>query len=74
MVCVSYDGFDETEDIVFPDMLTETERIEKYIREQFNGYIRAAYICSLGSSFVGLLVQLRNIHIDHAILGSSDLD
>ena len=74
IVCVSYDGFDETEDTIFPDMLTETERIERYIREQFNGYIRAAYGCSLGGSFVGLLVQRRNIHIDHAILGSSDLD
>lgn len=29
VVCVSYDGFDETEDTVFPDMLTETEKIEK---------------------------------------------
>ena len=31
-VCVSYDGFDETEDTVFPDMLTETEKIENYIQ------------------------------------------
>ena len=74
VVCVSYDGFDETEDTIFKDMLTETEKIEQYIRAQFNGYICAAYGCSLGGSFVGLLVQRRNIHIDHAILGSSDLD
>ena len=74
VVCVSYDGFDETEDSVFPDMLTETEKIEAYIQEHFGGTIRAAYGCSLGGSFVGLLVQRKNIHIDHAILGSSDLD
>ena len=74
VVCVSYDGFDETEDTVFPDMLTETEKIEKYIRENHGSHIRAAYGCSLGGSFVGLLVQRKNIHIDHAILGSSDLD
>lgn len=74
MVCVSYDGFDETEDTIFPDMLTETERIEAYIREYHGGQICAAYGCSLGGSFVGLLVQRRNIHIDHAILGSADLD
>ena len=74
VVCASYDGFDETENTIFPDMLTETEKIERYIREQFNGYIRAAYGCSLGGSFVGLLVQRRNIHINQAILGSSDLD
>ena len=74
VVCVSYDGFDDTEDTVFPDMLTETEKIEAYIQKHFGGTIRAAYGCSLGGSFVGLLVQRKNIHIDHAILGSSDLD
>ncbi len=74
LLCVSYDGFDETENTVFPDMLTETEKIEKYIREHFGGNIHAAYGCSLGGSFVGLLLQRENIHINHAILGSSNLD
>lgn len=74
VVCVSYDGFDEAEDTVFPDMLTETEKIEDYIQCHFGGHIRAAYGCSLGGSFVGLLVQRGNVHIDRAILGSSDLD
>ncbi|MCM1092060.1 MAG: alpha/beta hydrolase [Butyrivibrio sp.] len=74
VVCVSYDGFDETEDTVFPDMLTETEKIEGYVRENYGGRIHAAYGCSMGGSFVGLLVQRGNIHISHAILGSSDMD
>lgn len=74
VVCVSYDGFDETEDTVFPDMLTETEKIEQYITKRFEGYIHAAYGCSLGGSFVGLLIQRGKIRIDHGILGSSDLD
>lgn len=56
VVCVSYDGFDETERSVFPDMLTETEKIERYINECFGGKICAAYGCSMGGSFVGLLV------------------
>ena len=74
VVCTSYDGFDDTENTVFPDMLTETEKIEQYIKVNFGGRICAAYGCSLGGSFVGLLVQRGNVHIDHAILGSSDLD
>lgn len=74
VVCVSYDGFDEAEDTIFSDMLTEAEKIEDYIKTHFSGHIRAAYGCSLGGSFVGLLVQRQSIHIDHAILGSSDLD
>lgn len=74
VVCVSYDGFDETEDTVFPDMLTETKKIEQYIQKNFDGHICAVYGCSLGGSFVGLLVQRRKIHINHGIFGSSDLD
>lgn len=74
VVCASYDGFDETEPTVFPDMRAETEKLEAYIQERFGGRIRAAYGCSLGGSFVGLLVQRRRVHIDHGILGSSDLD
>lgn len=74
LVCVSYDGFDETERTVFPDMLTETAKIEEYIRKNFNGHIFGAYGCSLGGSFVGLLIQRKRVHIDHGILGSSDLD
>ena len=74
VVCVSYDGFDETEKTIFSDMVTETEKIENYIKENYGGKTHAAYGCSLGGSFVGLLVQRRNVHISHAILGSSDLD
>ena len=74
VLCVSYDGFDETETTEFPTMIGETEKIEAYIRENCGGHIRAAYGCSLGGSFVGLLAARRNIHMDYGILGSSDLD
>lgn len=74
VLCVSYDGFDETERTGFPTMLEETEKIEAYIREHCGGRIRAAYGCSLGGSFVGLLAARRKIHMDFGILGSSDLD
>ena len=74
VLCVSYDGFDETEPAEFPTMIEETEKIEAYIREHCGGHIRAAYGCSLGGSFVGLLAARRNIRMDYGILGSSDLD
>lgn len=74
-VCVSYDGFDENEpDAVFPSMLAETEKIESYIKAKFGGRIFAAYGCSLGGSFVGLLIGREKVHIDHGFIGSSDLD
>lgn len=74
VLCVSYDGFDETEQTEFPTIIKETEKIEAYIKEHCGGHIRAAYGCSLGGSFVGLLAARQNIHMDYGILGSSDLD
>ena len=74
VLCVSYDGFDETENTEFPTMLEETEKIEAYIKAHCGGHIRAAYGCSLGGSFVGLLAARQKIHMDYGILGSSDLD
>lgn len=74
VLCVSYDGFDEMERTEFSTMLEETEKIEAYIRERCGGHIRAAYGCSLGGSFVGLLAARQNIRMDYGILGSTDLD
>ena len=74
VLCVSYDGFDETESTEFPTMLEETEQLEAYVQEHCGGRIRGAYGCSLGGSFVGLLAARQNIHMDYGILGSSDLD
>ena len=61
VLCVSYDGFDETEDSEFISMQEETEKIEAYIQNNFGGYIQAAYGCSLGGSFVGLLAARQKI-------------
>ncbi len=74
VLCVSYDGFDETERTEFPTMIEETEKIEDYIQKHCGGHIRTAYGCSLGGSFVGLLAARERIHMDYGILGSSDLD
>lgn len=74
VLCVSYDGFDETERTEFPTMIDETEKIENYIQKHCGGHIRAAYGCSLGGSFVGLLAARKRIRMDYGILGSSDLD
>lgn len=71
VLCVSYDGFDETEDTEFPGMLEETEKIETYIKENCGGHIRAAYGCSLGGSFMGLLAArlMDRIDYDFSALG-----
>ena len=73
LVCVNYDGFDGS-DLIFPDMITVTEKIEQYIIENYGGRIDGAIGSSLGSSFVGQLIQRQNVHLDHGIFGSPDLD
>ena len=73
LVCVNYDGFDGS-DMIFTSVLDVTEKIEKYIIEHFEGRIDGAIGSSLGSTFVGQLIQRQNVHIDHGIFGSPDLD
>ena len=73
VICVNYDGFGDSS-LIFPDMLTVTEKIERYIRKHFDGRIDGAIGSSLGGSFVGQLIQRKNIHMDHGIFGSPDLD
>ena len=73
LICVNYDGFDGS-DTIFPDMITVTEKIERYIKDNHNGRLDGALGSSLGSSFVGQLIQRRNVHLDHGIFGSPDLD
>ncbi len=73
LICVNYDGFDG-KGTIFPDMITVTEKIEKYIQENHGGRLDGAIGSSLGSSFVGQLIQRENIHMDHGIFGSPDLD
>ena len=74
VLCVSYDGFDETERTEFPGMLEEAEKLEAYIQENCGGHLHGAYGCLLGGSFVGLLAARGNIRMDYGMLGSSDLD
>lgn len=73
LICVNYDGFDGS-DLIFPDMITVTEKIESYILENYNGKIDGAIGSSLGSTFVGQLIQREKVHLDHGIFGSPDLD
>lgn len=73
-VTVSYDGFDPNEKTEFYSMEDECEKIEQEIKKKYCGRIKAAYGCSLGGSFVSLLIQRKRIHIEHGIIGSSDMD
>jgi len=53
-------------------MLTKTKKIECYINERFGGKVHAAYGCSMGGSFTGLLYDSVIIMILDAALGWID--
>ncbi len=55
-------------------MLEETAKIEDYLKVNCGGHIRAAYGCSLGGSFVGLLAARGTSAWISVFLGGSDLD
>ena len=74
VLCVSYDGFDETEHSAFVSMQDEAEKIEDCIKENLNGEIRAVYGCSLGGTLAAMLAERGNVRIRHAVIGSSDFD
>ena len=59
---------------ILPVMIAVTEKIERYILENHGGRIDGALGSSLGSSFVGQLIQRENIYMDHGIFGGPDLD
>lgn len=74
LICVNYDGFDGDDSKPFTDMITVTKKIEEYVISKHGGKVDGAYGSSLGGSFVGLLIERKNIHINHGFIGSSDLD
>ena len=73
VIAVNYDGFDGT-GTEFTTMIEQAEKIEDYMIKEHGGHVDITYGSSLGGSFVGLLMQRKRIHMDHGILGSSDLD
>ena len=73
LICVNYDGFDGS-NLIFQDMITVTEKIEQHILEHYDGKLDGAIGSSLGSTFVGQLIMRENVHLDHGIFGSPDLD
>lgn len=71
---VAYTGFDDTDTESYTTVEEELEKIERFVNENYNGRICAAYGCSLGGTFVAHLTARHNIHMQYGIIGSSDMD
>ena len=74
LICVNYDGFEGDPSICFTSVPEVCAKIEDYLIEHHGGHVDGAYGSSLGGSFAALLVQRGRVHVDHAFIGSSDLD
>ena len=68
VMVVSYSGFDETENTTFISELDEVKKVEHYIQSKLHGKLFAAYGCSLGGSFVSLLVNRQKIHVKGTVI------
>ena len=74
VAAVAYTGFDETDTESYSSVTDELERIERYIKDHYDGKILAAYGSSLGGTFVAHLAARHHISMKYGIIGSSDLD
>ena len=57
VLCVSYDGFNETEQTEFPTMIEETQKIEAYLKTHCGGHTKNAEVQKVNSSRFLLAVQ-----------------
>ena len=71
---VAYTGFDEADTENYSSVTDELEKIERYVKEHYDGRILASYGCSLGGTFVAHLAARHNISMKYGIIGSSDFD
>lgn len=71
---VAYTGFDDNDTESYTNVNDELNKIEQYIKDNYDGRICAAYGCSLGGTFVAHLTARHNIHMQYGIIGSSDMD
>ena len=74
LICVNYDGFEGDPSVRFSSVPEVCAKIEDYLIERHAGRVDGAYGSSLGGTFAALLVQHGRVHVDHAFIGSSDLD
>ena len=71
---VVFDGHQPEYPGDFTSVEQTVDEVTEYLKSHGVDRLDAAYGCSLGGSFVGLLAARQNIHMDCGILGSSDLD
>jgi len=71
---VVFDGHQPEYPGDFTSVEQTVDEVTQYLNIHGISHLDAAYGCSLGGSFVGLLAARQNIHMDYGILGSSDLD
>ena len=71
---VVFDGHEPEEPGEFTSVEQTVDEVTEYLKAHGIARLDAAYGCSLGGSFVGLLAARGNIRMDYGILGSSDLD
>lgn len=68
VICLDFDGYDETGGTTYTTAQDQAEKIAAYIREQLNGHVDLVYAESLGSCPAAFLTQIPDIRVDGMIL------
>ena len=58
LVCVNYDGFDGS-GMIFPDMITVTEKIERYIWQNYGGRIDSGRMYIWITAFLAVRIWIK---------------
>ncbi|WP_160670225.1 alpha/beta hydrolase [Clostridium sp. C8-1-8] len=74
VVCVAITGYDDNDSTELISISEEVDKLEAYIKTNYDNKIFAIYGSSLGGSIVAKLLERGNVLMDHAITGSTDFD
>ena len=71
VICVDFDGYDETGETTYTTAQDQAEKIAAYIRENLGGRIDLVYAESLGSCPAAFLTQIPDLSIGGVILSGT---
>lgn len=68
VICVDFDGYDETGETTYTTAQDQAEKLACYIREKLGGQVDLVYAESLGSCPAACLTQINDIRVGGVIL------
>ena len=75
LICVNYDGCSKGDRFrPFTNFTDQAEKIEEYVKENFDGHLDGAYGSALGAGILTHMLNRGNITVDEAFIGGADFE